>query len=174
MYQVRRYLDSSFQYLLVLLYLRILHQFLYDTKLEYGVPTIIDEKYTSREYFPSNVNMCFRNALVRTLLSLLLFAEALLPSQQVEPFLRTIVLISKAQQLHHYAHYDLLNAYEARFLLIRPLLVNLLLTLYGTRNDPYRYTYQLFRSSFHLRSLLRYVVSHDGYLLQSHSGHELA
>ncbi|COF49548.1 Uncharacterised protein [Streptococcus pneumoniae] len=173
MYQVRRYLDSSFQYLLVLLYLRILHQFLYGTKLEYGVPTIIDEKYTSHEYFPSNVNMCFQNALVRTLLFLLLFVEALLLFQQVEPFLRTTVLINKAQQLHRYAHYDLLNAYVARLLLIRQLLVSLLLILYGIRNDPYRYTYQLFRSLFHLRSLLICVVSHDGYLLQSHSGHEL-
>ncbi len=72
MYQVRRYLDSSFQYLLVLLYLRILHQFLYVTKPESGVLTIIDETYTRRGYFPSSVSTRFQNDLVLTFVSLLL------------------------------------------------------------------------------------------------------
>ena len=46
---------SSFRYRLALPCQRILRLFLYDTKLEFDVPTIIDVKLPSRECFPSNV-----------------------------------------------------------------------------------------------------------------------
>ena len=65
MYQIHLYLAPNFQYLLVLHDQHILRLFLYDTKLEFGVPTKVDVKYTNHEYFPSNVNRFFQNDLER-------------------------------------------------------------------------------------------------------------
>ncbi len=91
MYLIRLGRVSSFLRLQVLLSLHTIRLFRYDTKLEFGDPTIIDEKYTSHEHFPSNVYTCFQNVVVRSLLFHFLFVEALMLLSQVVPFLRTIV-----------------------------------------------------------------------------------
>src|SRR6476620_3048707 len=97
MYPIHHCLDSSFRYLLVLHDPHIFRLFLYDTKQEYGGPTIVDEKYTSHEYFPSSANTFSRSVQEQNLLFLLIFAVRW-THQQEAAFLQTIVLINKAQQ----------------------------------------------------------------------------
>ena len=64
-YQEHLHLERSFRYLLVGLHQHKLLPFPYDTKLEYDVPTIIDEKYISLEYFPSMYLMYAQNVVDR-------------------------------------------------------------------------------------------------------------
>src|SRR5699024_701548 len=65
MYLVHLHLASSFPYLLVLPFLHKLHLFLYDTRLEFGAPTIVVSKYTNNECFPSSAYMFVQNAQER-------------------------------------------------------------------------------------------------------------
>ncbi|MNH40719.1 hypothetical protein D3C79_1020750 [compost metagenome] len=86
MYLKHLHLVSNFLHLLVLLFLRKFRLFHCGTKLGFDDPTIIGERYTNHEYFPSSESMCFQNELVQSLLYLLHPFEALVKHQQVFAF----------------------------------------------------------------------------------------
>src|SRR5690625_3219055 len=101
MYLKRSYLAPSLLHLLELLFRHILPQFPYDTKQEYGDPTIIVLKYTSPEYFPSNVNTFLQIALEQNPLYLP-FSEVLSLHRLMVAYSQTRLQISMALRLLHF------------------------------------------------------------------------
>src|SRR5690625_406221 len=113
-YRGRPHLVSSFQYLSALPFRHTLRPFRYGTKQEFDVPTIIDKKYTNREYFPSNVNTSVQNVLERSSLYHSIFVVQLL-CQLTVAFLRTIVSINTVRQLRHFVQNVLLGERDLQF-----------------------------------------------------------
>src|SRR5699024_5674200 len=66
MYLVHLHRASSFAYLLVLPFPHKLHLFLYDTRLEFGAPTIVVYEYTNGQCFTSSAYMFVQHAQERT------------------------------------------------------------------------------------------------------------
>src|SRR5699024_10381121 len=150
-YLTHRYLAPNFQYLLVLLSLHIFPLFLYDTMLEFDVPTIIDVKYTNHEYFLTNVNKFLQSDLEQSLPFHSYFVIPQ-PDRLMVAYLQTIVLTSKVLQLHHYAQSDLLGVRGLLCQIIRPLLVNHSRFASYIQSDLILHIYLRFHSSSHLHS----------------------